>query len=180
MVTAAGAIAADIVVLAAGSFTPGLLAGTGVRLPIYPGKGYSVTVPVRASNAVPRLAVTDEHAKLVFVRLGDRFRAAGTLEFTGYDRRVDPKRAGAVLAAMRQIFPQAGDYAAAEPWAGLRPMTPDGRPAIGPTRVPGLWLCSGHGPLGWTLAAGSGQLLTELIAERESSVDPALASPARF
>ncbi len=178
--TDAGPVAADAVVIAAGAFSPGLLAGTRVRLPVYPGKGYSVTVPVGGSNAAPRVALTDEHEKVVYARLGDRLRAAGTLELAGLDARVAPARAGAILDAMRRTFPQGGDFARAQAWAGLRPMTPDGRPVVGESALPGLWLCTGHGPLGWTLAAGSGRLLAELIAGRAPSIDPALVSPARF
>ncbi len=178
--TSAGLLIADTVVLAAGAWSPGLLRGLGVRLPVYPGKGYSVTVPVGGRNAAPRVALTDEYEKIVYARLGDRLRAAGTLEFAGLDRSIPRARADALLTAMRRAFPDGGDYTRAETWTGLRPMTPDGRPVVGETRVPGLWLCTGHGPLGLTLSAGSGKLLAELMGARAASVDPGLVSPSRF
>lgn len=178
--TATSRLDADAVVLAAGSYSPGLLRGLRVRLPVYPGKGYSITVPVAGHNAAPRVALTDEHEKIVYARFGDRLRAAGTLEFTGLDQRLPPGRTDALLAAMRRAFPDGGDYASAQAWTGLRPMTPDGRPIVGETRVRGLWACTGHGPLGFTLAAGSGRLLAELMGNKTPSIDPTLVSPSRF
>ena len=173
-------LAADAVVLAAGSYSPGLLRGLGVKLPVYPGKGYSITVPVGGHNAAPRVALTDEYEKIVYARIGDRLRAAGTLEFAGLDRTLSPARTDALLAAMRRAFPNGGDFAQAEAWTGLRPMTPDGRPIVGQTNIQGLWSCTGHGPLGLTLSAGSGRLLAELMGGKAPSIDPGLVSPSRF
>ncbi len=171
---------ADAVVLAAGSYSPGLLSGLGVKLPVYPGKGYSITVPVGGHNAAPRVALTDEFEKIVYARIGDRLRAAGTLEFAGLDRTLPPARTNALLTAMRRAFPDGGDYTQAQAWTGLRPMTPDGRPIVGQTNIPGLWACTGHGPLGLTLSAGSGRLLAELMGGKAPSIDPGLVSPSRF
>lgn len=178
--TDAGLLTADAVVLAAGSYSPALLRGVRQKLPVYPGKGYSITVPVAGHNAAPRVALTDEYEKIVYARLGDRLRAAGTLEFAGLDRSISRSRADALLAAMRRAFPDGGDYARAETWTGLRPMTPDGRPVVGEANVRGLWICTGHGPLGLTLSAGSGRLLAELMGARAPSIDPGLVSPSRF
>ena len=117
-----------------------------------------------------------EHAE----RVADRLRAAGTLEFAGLDRTLPPARTNALLTAMRRAFPDGGDYTQAQAWTGLRPMTPDGRPIVGQTNIPGLWACTGHGPLGLTLSAGSGRLLAELMGGKAPSIDPGLVSPSRF
>ena len=173
-------IAADRVVLAAGSWSVQLAATAGLRLPVYPGKGYSATVPIAGRNGAPRLAVVDEHAKIYVARFGERLRAAGTLELAGWDKRPSPVRAAATLGALRRLFPEGGDYARAEHWTGLRPMSPDGRPLIGPTPVRNLWLDTGHGPLGWTMGAGSGRLLAALMTGAAPPLDPAPYAPARF
>lgn len=173
-------VAADRVVLAAGPWSVPLAATAGIRLPVYPGKGYSATVPIAGRNGAPRLAVVDEHAKIYVARFGDRLRAAGTLELAGWDRTPSPVRAAATLEALRRLFPEGGDYARAEHWTGLRPMTPDGRPLIGPTRIRGLWLDTGHGPLGWTMGAGSGRLLAALMTGASPPLDPAPYAPSRF
>jgi D-amino-acid dehydrogenase len=173
-------IAADAVVLAAGSWSPVLARGLGLRVPVYPGKGYSVTVPIAGRNGAPRMAVVDEHAKLYVARFADRLRVAGTLELAGWDKTPSPARQAATLAKMRALFPDGGDYAKAAHWTGLRPMTPDGRPLLGPTPIPGLWLDTGHGPLGWTMACGSGRLLAELITGRTPAIDPGAYALSRF
>lgn len=175
-----GTIAADAVVLAAGSWSPVLARGLGFRVPVYPGKGYSVTVPIAGRNGAPRMAVVDEHAKLYVARFADRLRVAGTLELAGWDKTPSLPRQAATLAKMRALFPDGGDYAQAAHWTGLRPMTPDGRPLLGPTPIPGLWLDTGHGPLGWTMACGSGRLLAELITGRAPAIDPGAYALSRF
>jgi D-amino-acid dehydrogenase len=173
-------IAADRVVLAAGSWSVQLAETAGLRIPVYPGKGYSATVPIAGRNGAPRLAVVDEHAKIYVARFGERLRAAGTLELAGWDKRPSPVRAAATLGALRRLFPEGGDYDRAEHWTGLRPMSPDGRPLIGPTPVRNLWLDTGHGPLGWTMGAGSGRLLAALVTGGAPPLDPAPYAPARF
>ncbi|MCS6853318.1 MAG: D-amino acid dehydrogenase [Elioraea sp.] len=173
-------VPAEAVVLAAGPWSVRLAARAGLRLPIYPGKGYSVTVPIAGRNGAPRLSVVDEADKVYVARFGERLRLAGTLELAGFDPTPSPKRAAATLERLRALFPEGGDYARAEHWTGLRPMTPDGRPLIGPTPVPGLWLDTGHGPLGWTLACGSALLLASLIAGSPPPIDPAPFAFARF
>jgi D-amino-acid dehydrogenase len=131
-------VAADAVVLAAGAWSVQLAATAGVRVPVYPGKGYSVTVPVAGRNGAPRMAVVDEHAKIYVARFGDRLRAAGTLELAGWNKTPAPARAAATLRTLRRLFPDGGDFAQASHWTGLRPMSPDGRPLIGRTPVRNL------------------------------------------
>ena len=167
-------IAADAVVVAFGSYSPGLLAAQGIRIPVYPAKGYSLTIPLTAESPAPAVSLTDDGAKLVYSRLGQRLRVAGTAEFTGYDLTLNPTRLQPLLRRTRQIFPQlCFDEAAVETWCGLRPATPSNVPLIGPTPVRGLYVNTGHGTLGWTLAVGSGQLLADLVAGRTPSIDSA-------
>ncbi len=173
-------VAADAVVLAAGPWSVRLVAALGLRLPIYPGKGYSVTVPIAGRNGAPRHGVIDEAQKIYIARFGQRLRIAGTLELAGFDPTPSPRRASATLERLRALFPDGGDFARAEHWTGLRPMTPDGRPLIGATPIRGLWLDTGHGPLGWTLACGSALLLASLITNSSPPIDPTPFSPSRF
>jgi D-amino-acid dehydrogenase len=175
-----GQVAADEVVLAAGSWSVQLAATAGLALPVYPGKGYSVTVPIAGRNRAPRLAVVDEHAKLYIARFGERLRAAGTLELAGWDKTPAPARAAKTLETLRRLFPEGGDFSRASHWTGLRPMSPDGRPLIGRTPVRHLWLDTGHGPLGWTMGAGSGRLLAALMTGAAPEIDPAPHAPGRF
>ena len=173
-------VAADAVLLAAGPWSARLVQPLGLRLPIYPGKGYSVTVPIAGRNGTPRHAVIDEAHKVYIARFGQRLRIAGTLELGGFDPTPSPRRAAATLERLRSLFPDGGDFARAEYWTGLRPMTPDGRPLIGATPIPALWLNTGHGPLGWTLACGSALLVASLIASTPAPIDPTPFSPSRF
>jgi D-amino-acid dehydrogenase len=164
-------IAADAVVVALGSWSPLLLKPLGISLPVYPAKGYSVTIPVGDTAAAPTVSLIDDEFKMVYSRLGDRLRVAGTAEFTGYDDRVVEARARSLLDRAMGLFPRCGDPARAEFWAGLRPSTPDGVPVIG--RVPGfdnLWLNTGHGTLGWTMAAGSGRAVADLVLGRRPEI----------
>lgn len=170
-----GSVAGDAFVLAAGSYAPLLLKPLGIALPVYPAKGYSVTVPVGgAGDTAPTVALIDDEFKMVYARLGDRLRIAGTAEFVGYDTSVDERRARFLLDKAQGLFPRCGDVARAEFWAGLRPSTPDGVPVLGPTRIPNLFLNTGHGTLGWTMACGSGRLVADLIAGRSPDI-PATA-----
>lgn len=170
---------AEALVLAAGPWTARLAATVGVRLPIYPGRGYSATIPIAGRNGAPQLSVVDEHRKLYFSRFADRLRVAGTLELNGFNPP-SPRRAEATLGHLKRMFPDGGDFSQVTQWSGLRPMAPDGRPLVGPTAVPGLWVNAGHGPLGWTLAAGSAAVLAALLAGRTPAVAASPFAPARF
>ncbi|WP_281163879.1 D-amino acid dehydrogenase [Novispirillum itersonii] len=167
---------ADAVVLALGSFSPGLARTLGFRLPIYPAKGYSITLQLAGPEqadapGAPVVSVTDDERKIVSSRLGDRLRVAGTAELAGWDPTLRPARADLIRRHAADLFPLAGDYATATPWCGLRPKTPDSVPYIGASPVKNLWLNTGHGTLGWTMAAGSGQILADLISGRSPAID---------
>jgi D-amino-acid dehydrogenase len=171
---------ADAYVLACGSESPLLLAALGIRLPVYPVKGYSITLPVTNGAAAPQGTLTDETYKTVITRLGDRLRAAGTAELAGYDRTIRPERIETLRHVVRTLFPRAGDLARAEPWAGLRPMTPDNPPVLGATPYKNLLLNTGHGTLGWTMACGSGRVLADLVSGRAPEIDLDGLTLARF
>nr|WP_036235953.1 D-amino acid dehydrogenase [Massilia sp. JS1662] len=169
---------ADAVVVALGSFSVGLLAPLGIRLLIYPGKGYSATYPVRDPDAAPTVSLTDDGHKLVFSRLGDRLRVAGTCELNGYTRDLNPVRCEAITRRVRALFPGACDYDNPTYWAGLRPLTPSNVPYIGRTRFANLYLNTGHGTLGWTMGCGSGRAIADLVSGRRPEVDFAFTGGA--
>ena len=166
-----GHFSADAVVLAAGSYSPAFLRPLGLKLPIYPAKGYSVSIPITDPDCAPSVSITDQAQKLVFSRLGDVLRVAGTAEFAGYNTDIDPERAQLTLDGALGLFPKAGDGAKATYWTGLRPATPDGVPILGETAFDNLYLNSGHGTLGWTMAAGSARIVADVIAGRTPGVD---------
>jgi D-amino-acid dehydrogenase len=165
----------DQVVLASGPEAPRLTRPLGLRLPIEPVKGYSVTIDGRGIDGLPRLPLIDDRHKVVATPLGERLRAAGTAEFTGFDTSINERRIQLLLAQLGAILPQHAARLPTAPrtdWACLRAMTPDGVPIIGPSPIENLWLNVGAGHMGWTLAAGMGRLLADLLAGRP----PALAS----
>ncbi len=162
---------ADACVVALGSYSPFLLSSVGVRVPVYPVKGYSVTAPLARADAAPTVCMTDENAKIAVTRLGERLRSAGTAELTGYDTSLNEARCRAIIERVEELFPGAGDFASASRWAGLRPATPSNVPLIGRTRYRNLFLNTGHGTLGWTLACGSGKALADLIGGRAPGVE---------
>ena len=165
-------LSADAVLVSLGSYSPLLLRPLGITLDVYPAKGYSATIPVREGDVAPSVAMTDDGCKIVFSRLGDRLRVAGTAEMNGYNLDLTPVRCRALIERTREIFPLAGDFDAAEFWAGLRPSTPSNLPYIGRAGCFGnLWLNTGHGTLGWTEAVGSGCAVAELMAGRKPEVD---------
>lgn len=164
-------VSGDAFVLALGSFSPLLARGIGVRLPVYPVKGYSITAPIRNQRAAPRIGLTDVDAKIVLTRLGSHLRVAGTAEFTGYDNSPNPKRGALTVRSAKALLPGACDYDRAEHWSGLRPATPDQVPVLGPSKYPNLWLNTGHGALGWTQACASGRIVGDLIAGRDPGID---------
>jgi D-amino-acid dehydrogenase len=175
-----GDLSADAFVLACGSYSPLLLKPLGIRLPVYPVKGYSVTVPITSDAGAPQSTLTDETYKVVLTRLGKRLRAAGTAELCGYDLTLRPARLATLVHVVRDLFPMAGDLTHAEPWAGLRPMTPDNPPVIGATPYQNLFLNTGHGTLGWTMACGSGKLLADIVSGRTAEIDLSGLTLARF
>ncbi|WP_198969198.1 D-amino acid dehydrogenase [Xylophilus sp. ASV27] len=168
-------IQGDAFVLAMGSFSPLLAAPLGIRLPIYPAKGYSVTMPVLDAARAHQVSLTDDEFKLVFSRLttpeGDRLRIAGTAELNGYDRNLNRVRCEAIVRRVEQLFPGAGDTSQAQFWAGLRPATPSNVPLIGRTKLGNLFLNTGHGTLGWTHACGSGKSIARIVSGLSPEVD---------
>jgi D-amino-acid dehydrogenase len=174
---------ADAVVVAAGSYSPQLVAELGIRVPVRPVKGYSITVPLDGASPTPRMPILDDALHAVAVPLGNRMRLAGTAEFTGFDRSVTPARIENLRAFLGKTYPQIARAVTAESitsWAGLRPMSSDGVPIIGATACENLFLNTGHGPLGWTMCVGSGRALADLMLGRKPEIDLAPYSLGRF
>ncbi len=170
-------LTADTYVAALGSYTPLLLRPLGLRLPVYPAKGYSATIALDDDSIAPSVSLTDDQHRLVFSRLGGRLRVAGTAEFAGYDTSLNEARCAALLARAFTLFPRAGRRAGAEFWAGLRPATPNNVPLIGMSRYRNLFVNTGHGTLGWTMACGSGRLMADLVSGRLPEIDAADYAP---
>jgi D-amino-acid dehydrogenase len=164
-------IAADAYLLALGSFSATLARPLGERLPIYPVKGYSVTLPLAADAQAPSVSITDESHRIVCSRLGNRLRIAGTAELTGFDAGINRARCEAILRRAGQLFPRLQTAGAPEFWAGLRPATPSNVPVIGRGRLRNLYFNTGHGTLGWTLACGSGQAIADIIGGNKPAVE---------
>jgi D-amino-acid dehydrogenase len=164
-------IKGDAYVMAMGSLSPLYTQGLGIRLPIYPAKGYSVTMPVQDSTYAHQVSLTDDEFKLVFSRLGNRLRIAGTAEFNGYDRDLNRIRCEAIIKRTEALFPGAGDASQAQFWTGLRPATPSNVPIIGRSKVRNLFLNTGHGTLGWTHACGSGKSIARIISGLQPEID---------
>jgi len=164
-------LTADRYVLALGSFSPLFAKRLGIRLPVYPVKGYSLTFPVLNDSSSPQSTVMDETYKIAITRLGTRVRVGGTAELSGYNTRLSPSRRDTLEHVVNDLFPQAGDSRQASFWTGLRPMTPDGPPFVGASPFSNLYLNTGHGTLGWTMAAGSAQALSDLISGRSPAIN---------
>jgi len=169
--TDAGDLDADAYVVALGSYSPLMLRPLRIAVPVYPVKGYSLTVPIVDAAKAPESTVMDETYKVAVTRLGDRIRVGGTAELKGYNLTLREARRDTLDHVVTDLFPGGGDVSRATFWTGLRPMTPDGPPLIGPTRYSNLYLNTGHGTLGWTMAAGSGRVLADLISGRDPEVD---------
>ena len=178
--TGNGMVSGDAYVATLGSFSPRLLNPIGVRVPVYPVKGYSITVPITDPAGAPESTVMDETHKVAITRLGDRIRVGGTAELVGYNTKLREARRGTLEHVVTDLYPDGGDVARAEFWCGLRPMTPDGPPVIGPTRYPNLWLNTGHGTLGWTMSCGSGRVLADLVSGRAPAIDVSGLGLARY
>ncbi|MFN5723173.1 MAG: D-amino acid dehydrogenase [Betaproteobacteria bacterium] len=162
---------ADAYVLAMGSLSPLIAKPLGIELPIYPAKGYSVTMPVKDARMAHQVSLTDDEYKLVFSRLGDRLRIAGTAELNGYDRDLNRVRCEAIVRRVEELFPGAGDTERAQFWTGLRPATPSNVPLIGRSKVKNLFLNTGHGTLGWTHACGSGKSIARIVSGLQPEVN---------
>ena len=171
VITDKGPFEADAFVLAMGCDSPLLSEKIGIKLPIYPVKGYSATVPVGENHVAPRIGGVDEDKLVAYSRLGDRLRLACTAEFAGYSRSFKPKDFAFLFRAARELFPQGGDYDQAERWAGLRPMTPSSVPIFGRARYENFYLNVGHGHVGWTMSCGSAKFVTDLMAGRSPEID---------
>lgn len=162
---------ADAFVVAMGCFSEQLLRPLGIKLLLYPGKGYSATYQISQPNAAPTVSLTDDGYKLVFSRLGDHLRVAGTCELNGYTRELNSTRCAALTRRTRELFPDACDYDNPVYWSGLRPLTPSNIPYIGKTKFNNLFLNTGHGTLGWTMGCGSGRAIAEIMAGRQPEID---------
>jgi D-amino-acid dehydrogenase len=167
-------------VVALGSWSPLLLRPLGISIPVYPVKGYSITVPIADPLAAPVSTVMDETYKVAITRLGDRIRVGGTAEVSGYSDRLYPARRATLDHSLTELFPRGGRLVDATFWSGLRPMTPDGPPVIGATRYANLHLNTGHGTLGWTMACGSGKVLSDLLSGRSPAINASELALARY
>ncbi len=180
VVTSAGTLQADAYVAALGSWSPRMLKPVGVSVPVYPVKGYSITVPIIDAAGAPESTVMDESYKVAITRLGDRIRVGGTAEISGYSSSLDAARRATLDHSLTDMFPRGGDLTKATFWCGLRPMTPDGPPVIGATRYSNLHLNTGHGTLGWTMACGSGRVLADMLSGRKPDIDVSELNVSRY
>jgi len=178
--TSAGLLTADKYVVAMGSYSPLLLAQIGIKVPVYPVKGYSLTLPIIDESRAPVSTVMDETYKVAVTRFDDRIRVGGTAEITGYDLGLPDKRRKSVDFVVDDLFTGAGDLKNAEFWTGLRPMTPDSVPVLGETKYKSLVLNTGHGTLGWTMSLGSSRYVADIISGRKPDIDTAGLSVARY
>lgn len=179
VVTEGGRLDADAVVVALGSYSPLLLKPLGIRLPVYPVKGYSLTIPITDAARAPESTVMDETYKIAITRLGDRIRVGGMAEISGYTNDLGLPRRQTLEHSVTDLFP-GGDVAKASFWSGLRPMTPDGTPVIGPTKIKGLFLNTGHGTLGWTMSSGSARVIGDLVSGRKPDIDATDLAISRY
>lgn len=170
----------DVFVAALGSFTPGLVAPLGLRLPVYPVKGYSITANVEARARAPVSTILDETYKIAITRLGARIRVGGMAELAGFDDTLPPRRRETLVRSVASLFPGSGNWRSASFWSGLRPMTPDGTPIVGATPIANLYLNTGHGTLGWTMACGSARILSDQISGIAPEIETRDLSLARY
>ena len=171
---------ADKVLVALGNVSPAMLKPLDMKLPIYPVKGYSVTLSTQGWNGAPKVPLVDDGLKMGVVRLGDRLRLAGTAEFTGADKSLNARRGGKLVDNLQAMFPSFPNKHTAQHWAGLRPMTPDGIPVLGATPMKNLYINAGHGHLGWTMACGSAAVMADIMAGRKAAIDTNPMSLDRF
>ncbi len=171
VITSEGRITADSFVVALGSYSPKMVAAFGMKLPVYPVKGYSITVPIIDEDRAPVSTIMDESYKIAITRLGSRIRVGGMAEISGFNNILHDRRRETLQFSVEDLFGGAGDQSRASYWSGLRPMTPDGTPIIGRSTLPNLFLNTGHGTLGWTMAAGSGRVLADMVSGLDTEID---------
>ncbi len=163
-------IEADIYVMSLGSYSSQISRKIGINIPVYPMKGYSITLPIENSDAAPKVSITDNEFKIVYSRLGDRLRVAGTAEFAGYNTDITKSRVEPIVKAAMNLFPNCGDPQKAVEWTGLRPATPSGYPVIGKSKFKNLYFNTGHGTLGWTLSCGSADILADIVEGKKPKI----------
>lgn len=173
-------LTADAVVVALGSYSRFLLEPLGFTVPVYPVKGYSITVPIVSPDDAPVSTVMDETHKVAITRLGNRIRVAGMAEINGFNMDLPQVRRDTVEYVVSDLFPKGGDVSKSEFWCGLRPMTPDGTPLVGPTHIQNLFLNTGHGTLGWTMSCGSSKLLADIMSKNKTDIDPEGLTLSRY
>lgn len=174
-----GVVKADAYVVALGSYSPILLKPLGIKLPVYPVKGYSLTIPIVDASKSPESTVMDETYKIAITRLGDRIRVGGMAEISGYTNDLGEARRRTLEHSVTDLFP-GGDMSKANFWSGLRPMTPDGTPVIGATKLSNLYINSGHGTLGWTMSCGSARMLSDVISGKKPEIETADLALSRY
>ncbi|MBZ9646858.1 D-amino acid dehydrogenase [Sphingobium sp. 3R8] len=180
VVTDQGMVSGDAYLVAMGSFSPLLVAPLGLRLPVYPVKGYSITVPIVQPDAAPVSTLLDESYKVAITRLGDRIRVGGMAELSGYTNDLPQARRDTLDHSVGTLFPGAGDLSRATFWSGLRPMTPDSTPVVGATTIDNLFLNTGHGTLGWTMACGSGRVIADIIGGARPDIETTDLALSRY
>lgn len=178
--TSAGRLTADKYILSLGSFSPVIGRQIGLSLPVYPVKGYSITVPIVDYGRAPESTIMDESYKVAITRLGDRIRVGGTAELSGYNTRLDERRKGTLVRSLTDLFGNAGDVSQSTFWTGMRPMTPDGTPIIGQSKWRNLLLNTGHGTLGWTMACGSARVVADMVSGVRPEIDIADLDLGRY
>ncbi|MEM5528866.1 D-amino acid dehydrogenase [Gammaproteobacteria bacterium AS21] len=178
--TSAGEFTADCYLMALGAFSTHMLSNIGIKIPVYPVKGYSLTLPIDDFSAAPESTIMDETYKVAITRLGDNIRVGGTAEITSYNLELQQKRRKNIEFSIANLFPHAADLSKAEFWAGLRPMTPDGTPILGKTSIDNLFLNTGHGTLGWTMSLGSAKYISDIINCKPPDIDSVGLSMERY
>ncbi|KQN40613.1 amino acid dehydrogenase [Sphingomonas sp. Leaf407] len=175
-----GTVSGDAYLVALGSHSPRLVEPLGLRLPVYPVKGYSITVPIVDEGRAPVSTLLDESYKVAITRLGDRIRVGGMAEISGFNNDLPDARRATLEYSLGSLFPGAGDVSRASFWSGLRPMTPDSTPVVGATKLSNLWLNTGHGTLGWTMACGSAAVIADLMSGGQAAIETGDLALSRY
>jgi D-amino-acid dehydrogenase len=175
-----GEVTGDVYILSLGSYSPLVAKNLDINLPVYPVKGYSLTLPIEGRNGAPSVPTVDEENLVAVTRLGDRMRMTAIAEFSGYDNSNRPEDFQGMIDAARDLYPDSCDFDKPSYWSCLRPMTPDGPPIVGQGKQKNLWLNTGHGHMGWTMACGTARIATDLIQGRKPEIDVSGMGPERF